>query len=143
MVTYYRFDETDGDLIDEWESEQVIIMSETIPAKGNQINLSIDIALPNNLTEVNVSLVKQAIERFLQLRKNALTGHSIEEIINGLGIRENQRTRSKVLQPSEKWERFLDEADQYAIEDEEITKNVFNKMREFHDNFEMKEFSSV
>ncbi len=118
-------------------------MNETIPVKDNQINLTIDIALTNNLTEVNESLVKQAIERFLQLRKNALTGHSIEEIINGLGSIENQRTRVKVIKPSKKWINFLDEADQYAIDDEEITKNVFNKMREFHDNFEMKEFSSV
>ncbi|MDM8559023.1 hypothetical protein [Candidatus Parabeggiatoa sp. HSG14] len=118
-------------------------MSETIPITKNQIHLSIDIALPNNLVEVNTLLVKQAVERFLQSRSNALTRHSIEEIINGLGSGENKKTRDKVLQASEKWTAFLDEADQYAIEDEEITKNVFKKMREFRENFEMKEFSKI
>jgi hypothetical protein len=52
-------------------------------------------------------------------------------------------TKNQIHLSSEKWKTFLDEAEQYAIKDEEITKNVFNQMKEFRDNFEMKEFSNL
>ncbi len=116
-------------------------MNETLPVTENRIHISIDIALPNNLVEVNSSLIKQAIERFLQNKSNALTKHSIEEIINSLrDNKESEDIEEKPIEAAKKWKAFLEEADQYAIEDKEITKNFFREMKEFRENFEMKDF---